>query len=187
MERETYKDCDQKIKLRNYLFNKIRNKYKNLIGLGGPDLEEYVSFVRSYGIKNIHIYENNIKTFLLQISKIHNLDINLTYNNIGATEYYSDVLYDLDYMCTIRTVTDDVAKFKDNFIMTFALKDRCTQIETVRLFLDSRGEEQYGNIKPLEDGGYLIKTFEGKTYKSYKYKSGENGKSSMSMTVITSF
>lgn len=188
MKRATYRDCDQKTRLRKHLFNKAKG-FKSLVGLAGPDIEAYIPFVQSYGIRNIQIYENNRETLLLQIYKIqkHNLDINLINSNIGEATYQKGVLYDLDYCCTIRSVMEDVSKFRDNFIMTFSVKDRCSQIETVRLFLEARGEQQWGNLLVAEDGSYLIRTFENRQYKCYKYKSGMDGKASMTMTVITSF
>lgn len=111
--------------VQNDIFKRAQKKnFTKVVGLGGPNITQYLQFLKSYGIKEADIYENNKFHILLQISnfqpvitsKVHFKDIT------DALEKQKDTLYDMDFCCSIHAVSDSIKKFKDNSIFTFSLR-----------------------------------------------------------------
>ncbi|MEI6186960.1 MAG: hypothetical protein WCP46_00465 [Alphaproteobacteria bacterium] len=111
-----------KHKVRDFLFSKMP-KYTNIVGLGGPDIQECLDNYKIKGYKNIEVWERDSKTLLLQLSKIKGHGIKLMFGDIlKATPDLPNTIYDLDYCCTIKFMTEHLIKFKNNFMMTFSLR-----------------------------------------------------------------
>lgn len=53
--KSTYIDSKNKILTRSYLFSKI--KEKNIVGLAGPDINNYISSCKKLGFKEIEVYQ----------------------------------------------------------------------------------------------------------------------------------
>lgn len=135
----TYLDLENKVKVRNFLFSKFKKK-TNIIGLAGPDINEYIERVQNHGFKNITIYENDIAIFLKQMQDAKTHNFKYVFGNIyDALPNEPNTLYDLDYCCTVRYMSDHIAKFKDNFIMTFSM--RIGEKESLSTFFKARGEK----------------------------------------------
>jgi hypothetical protein len=120
-QKTTYKNALAKKLARKEVFSFFKKKH-TLIGLAGPDLIDYVSFIRDKGFSDIRIYENNRSMFLNQLSQLHQAN---RIKNIpeDSTSYYfgdiynapliKDAVYDLDFISTIAPVEKHLKKFKD--------------------------------------------------------------------------
>lgn len=189
MKRATYQDCVQKKRLRDKLFSNL--SFDTVVGLAGPDFHQYMNFLKSKGIKNALIYENDKKTLGIQLlalqKKKPGIKMELRLGDINdCNPNYMNAVYDLDYCSTILKAKDSIAKFKNNFIMTFALRKYCSEMNTYMHFLELRGETQKGNLRPLEDG-FSLTTTKNKVYNFHRYKSGADNEGGTNMIVITTF
>ena len=168
------------IKTKEYIDKAIRKRevrefmlsffnFKKLIGLGGPNINEYIIYMRNKGCTDIEIWENVQDVLMHQFMRI-NEPANLKFGNIVNAEFKPDVLYDLDFCCTIKNMRDVVKKFKNNFVMTFALRP-IGKNETIDLFFKYREEKLISIIEKLNPFNYLeLNSDNGGIYifKSYK-------------------
>lgn len=126
---------------REFLFSffDFKTKLTNIYGLGGPTINDCIEFYNSQQVNNIEIWENDESTYSQQLQILEH-PIKLNFGNILSVDGdKEDVLYDLDYCCTIKTIKqEDIAKFKKNFIMTFSL--RGGYVHTIEKFLNARNE-----------------------------------------------
>jgi hypothetical protein len=133
--------------VQNDIFERVQKKsFTKVIGLGGPNITQYLCFLKDHGIKHADIYENNRYHILLQISKFKPMISSKVYfqNIINAQEKQKDTLYDMDFCCSVATVKDSIKKFKDNSIFTFSI--RPVGIEsTIQMFFKSLRQ----NAKPI--------------------------------------
>lgn len=137
--KQTYLDLEQKIQVRDFLFSKFPH-LTSIVGLAGPDINEYISSCISRGFKNITVYENNLEIFLKQMQIVENHNFKYVLGDIyHAKPNLPNTLYDLDYCVTARFMADHIAKFKDNFIMTFS--KRILEKESLDIFFKARGEK----------------------------------------------
>lgn len=172
MGKITYKDAKEKKKVRDFLFSLFApKKLKKVIGLGGPDINEYLSYLESRGYKDVTIYENSIPVMIEQIKYIRTRNkVEIRYGDIYSAGEFDDTLYDLDYCCTIKFMKEHLKKFKNNFIMTFSL--RFGESETVSKFFSTRRENiisvthKYSPHHPVE---HSIYTTTGGEYIYLKY------------------
>ena len=175
----TYKDATSKKQVREWLFSLFleRQLYK-IVGLGGPDLTDYISFCESKGYEEFEIFENHVDTMIKQLEQVKNIrtlgKLSLKYGNIlDADANRENVLFDLDYCVTVRYMREHIAKFKDNFIMTFAR--RIPERETIGTFFTARGEKiisRYERLKPFQHT--IFKTEAGSKYIYVKYRDTSN-------------
>lgn len=166
--KETYKDAYNKKAVREFLINRFQ--FQNIVGLAGPDIDDYISWCKAKGYKSFEIYENDGATLLNQFSKIEdNSNINLVFGDIvKAEENKNNTLYDLDFCASIKYLKEHVQKFKDNFIMTFST--RIGVSKTIDMFFGYRNEPVWkvteingpGNINRIYEtsrGKYLFLTY----------------------------
>lgn len=136
----SYKDATKKKEVRDFLFSLFADlQLKKVVGLAGPDINDYLEFCKSKGYEEFEIWENHAPTLMKQIRDIRVSKVELKYGNIlNTSEDRHNVLFDLDYCVTVRYMQDHIKKFKDKFIMTFArrIKDE----ETISSFFSIRGE-----------------------------------------------
>jgi hypothetical protein len=136
--KSTYLDSKEKIAVRDFLFSLF--KFKNIVGLVGPDINECLDKYINYGFKNITVYERDVATFIKQMQVVVNYDFNYVLGDVfHANADLEDTLYDLDYCVTVRYMTDHIAKFTKNFIMTFS--KRISDEESISTFFEARGEK----------------------------------------------
>ena len=166
--KETYRDAYNKKAVREFLIDRFQ--FQNIVGLAGPDIDDYISWCKAKGYNSFEIYENDGATLLNQLSKIeNNSNINLVFGDIAqAKENNDDTLYDLDFCASIKYLKQHVQKFKDNFIMTFST--RIGVNKTIDSFFGFRNEsvinvtdiEGPGNVNRIyhtEKGKYLFLTY----------------------------
>ena len=163
MTKSTYLNCEKKKAVRDFLLQQF--DYSNVIGLAGPDVNEYINNIRFANCNKIKIYENNTNILFKQLVKIDKRDgrVHLNYSNIyNASPVEENTLYDLDYCATIRSLKEHVEKFRNNFIMTFSLR-KCGFKETIETFFNIRREQILSTFKELSPIPHTIfNTNEGK-------------------------
>jgi len=175
----TYKDSTSKKQVREFLFSFFLDRQLDkIIGLGGPDITDYIKFCESKGYTNFEIFENHADTMIRQLKQVKRIrtlaKISLKYGDIlEADANRHNVLYDLDYCCTVRYMRNHIAKFTNNFIMTFAR--RIPDKETIKIFFKSKNEKivsRYERIKPFQHT--IFKTEAGNKYVYIKYHDTSN-------------
>lgn len=167
----TYKDASNKKAVRDFLFSLFaKQQLSKIVGLGGPDINDYIDWCKSKGFNEFEIYENHTPTLFEQIRKIKaGVGVNLKYGDIlNADANRKNVLFDLDYCVTTRYMSQHIKKFKGRFIMTFSR--RLQEKETISTFFKARGEkliQAITNYSPLEHT--IFKTDVGNKYIYVKY------------------
>ena len=135
--KHTYIDAANKHMVREFLFSFF--KYSAIVGLAGPNINEYIKWCKSKGYKDIEIWENTPEVAIHQLMNI-NYPVRMRFGNILEAEPNRiKTLYDLDYCVTARYMKEHMVKFKDNFIMTFSR--RIKDVETVKTFFTTRKEK----------------------------------------------
>lgn len=137
----TYKNSEQKKKVRDFIFSQFKDKQiRKIVGLAGPDVEDYISYLKSKGYDDFVIYENHAPTMFKQLRYLTKLNnVQLKYEDVFHAENKDDVIYDLDYCSTVKFMKNHLKKFTQNFIMTFSL--RIGEQETVKKFFKDRKEQ----------------------------------------------
>lgn len=137
-KKETYLQAANKIAVREFLFSYF--KFNNIVGLAGPDINEYLAKCKENGFKDIVIYERDLETAVKQMQIVNNHDFQYKIGDIlHADPDLENTLYDLDYCVTARYMKEHIAKFKKNFIMTFSR--RIKDVESIATFFKTRGEK----------------------------------------------
>jgi hypothetical protein len=137
MTKATYLDAANKHAVREFLFSFF--KCSAIIGLAGPNINEYIKWCKSKGYKDIEIWENTPNVLMHQMMQTKH-PVRMRFGNILQAEPNRvKTLYDLDYCATVYTLDEHIAKFKDNFIMTFSLR---AGVEfTIKEFFKARKEK----------------------------------------------
>ena len=135
--KENYEDAINKKVVREFLFSFF--KFKSIIGLAGPNFNDYILWCIAKGYKDIEVWENTPDVMMHQLMTAKH-PVRMRFGDILQAEPDRiDTLYDLDYCNTVRYMTDHIAKFQNNFIMTFSR--RITDVETISTFFKTRKEE----------------------------------------------
>ena len=134
----TYKDASEKKKVRDFLISKF--KFKRVIGLAGPDINEYIDNFKERGCDEFEIFEVDPATLVKQLTTLKaRAKISLLYKDIlTADPSMRYTLFDLDFCRSVRSTKEHIRKFRDNFIMTFSL--RVGLQETIDEFFKQREE-----------------------------------------------
>lgn len=171
-KKETYVDAANKKAVRDFLFSYF--KFNSVVGLAGPDINEYLLKCKENGYKNITVYEKDLETAIKQMHVVDNHDFNYKIGDIiHANPNLDDTLYDLDYCATTRYMKEHIAKFKKNFIMTFSR--RIKDVESIITFFKTRGEKVIKEIQ-LDHPIYhtVYKTHNGGVYIYAPYRDTSN-------------
>lgn len=130
----------QKAIVRDFLFSFFAEAQLNkIIGLAGPNIQDYLNFLKSKGYNEFEIYEMDKLTAIHQLTHL-NGRVTLKLGDIlHANPNEPNTLYDLDYCVTVRHMKEHIAKFQNNFIMTFAR--RVPLAETIGTFFTVRDEK----------------------------------------------
>ena len=114
-----------------------------LVGLAGPNITDYLSFVKSKGIKSAEVYERDYINLISQMQQFKPpIKTTVKYQDVINADVQSDVIYDLDFCCTIKNAESHIKKFKDNAIITLALR-KIGLMPTLKKFC-----KLVSNIKP---------------------------------------
>jgi hypothetical protein len=154
MTKETYLDAANKHAVREFLFSYF--KFNNIVGLAGPNINEYIKWCKSKGYKDIEIWENTPTVAMHQLMKIKH-PVRMRFGNIlDAEPNRVKTLYDLDYCATVYTLEKHITKFKDNFIMT--LSTRAGIEFTINEFFKARKEKIISSINKFSPINHTIFT-----------------------------
>lgn len=128
MTKLNYLDAINKHKTRDLVFNRFR-KYSNIkstnsiIGLAGPNINEYIKNLRDKGFNKIQVFENNKDILLNQLGKLTDqYELGYTFGNINNCPIVNNTLYDLDYCCTTKYIDFNLLNKLDNYILTVSLR-----------------------------------------------------------------
>lgn len=162
--KKTYNDSYNKKAVREFIIQRFQ--FQSIVGLAGPDINDYLQHLESKGCKEFEIYENNSMVALQQLAKVKTKSkLAIVCGDIlSANPNKPNTLFDLDFCGSVRFLQEHIAKFKDNFIMTFST--RIGLKETIDTFFSARKETilREENIdSPLphtifttENGNYLF-------------------------------
>ena len=165
--KKTYLTSSNKHAVREFLIQRFQ--FESIVGLAGPDINEYLAYLESKGCTQFEIYENNSQVALQQLSKIRSKSkIALICSDIiKANPDKENVLFDLDFCASVRFLTDHIAKFKKNFIMTFSY--RIGLQETIDTFFKARREKVIGSVDHSSPIPHTIYTTKQGNYLFIKY------------------
>jgi hypothetical protein len=154
MTKSSYKQANKKKLVREFLFSNFLNR--KIVGLAGPNINEYINWCKSKGYKEIEIWENDLRIFIPQLA-ILNVDepVDMKFGDILYSEENENVLYDLDFCTTIKTLKEHVKNFKDNFVMTFAIRAVGYE-KTIKEFFSIRKEKILKSLEKTSPIKHLI-------------------------------
>lgn len=139
MIKASYKEAKNKKAVREFLFSFFNNS--SIIGLAGPDINDYLQWCKDHGYEKVEIWENESSVMMKQLSEIDSTSP-LMYKFGDIIKAQSDLksVYDLDFCKTIASLYEHIKKFKEEkFVMTFCTRGIGNQ-ETINKFFDSRKE-----------------------------------------------
>jgi hypothetical protein len=136
MTKATYTDADKKKAVRDFLFSYF--EFDTIVGLAGPDINEYIKWCKSKGFDIFEIWEMEPTVVMKQLSEVKH-PVNYKFGNILDAVPQKNALLDLDYCVSVRYMKEHIKKFKDNFIMTFST--RIGVKETINKFFKFRREK----------------------------------------------
>jgi hypothetical protein len=145
MTKNTYLvNANNKHAVRDFLFSYFR--FNSVVGLAGPDINDYLKWCESKGYNNIEVWENEPSVMFKQLTEVKT-PVRYRFGNILDANLSKNVLFDLDYCVSVRYMKEHIQKFTNNFIMTFST--RIGVQETIDNFFKFRGEKITGwnNIK----------------------------------------
>jgi len=124
MRKTDYSKAHNKKLVQQIVFDDFKRRGINkLIGLAGPNITDYLSFVKSKGIKHAEVYERDYVNLIYQMADFKPpIKTVVKYQDIYTADLYQDVLYDLDFCCTIKNAAPHIQRFKKNAIVTLALR-----------------------------------------------------------------
>lgn len=163
MTKVSYAQAENKKKIREFLFSFFKQQ-TSIVGLAGPDINDYLEWCKKKGYTNIEVWEDNPKVMMKQLSEIKTeFPVTYKFGDILSALHSDKVVYDLDFCSTILTLYNHVKKFKqEKFIMTFCTRAVGNE-ETIRKFFKERKEKVTNRIEKFEPvHHYSIQTQFGK-------------------------
>jgi len=180
MIKTDYTHSPKKRVVQSLVFKQAIKGKNKLIGLAGPNINNYLKFIKQMGIQVVDIYESHPMQLLLQM-----LDYKASFNvktRVQNTDIYNapanekDTLYDLDFDCSILLVKKHIKKFIENSIITLAIRPVGVQ-KTLSIFskLVSREKPHIElNVQNTKDYTLHKVVFPSKTYLCYQYRDKSN-------------
>lgn len=157
------------------IFSRLEKKKLNkVIGLGGPDLTNYLLLLNKYNVKHAEIYEYDISNLTLQLNTYKPIiDNQVLYGDVlYATPDKSDTFYDLDFCCSIINARNHIKKFKNNVCYTLSIRPVGLE-KTIKEFsklIDGTRKPTLTLIKQEKEyKSYSLKT-DSKKYLCYIYR-----------------
>ena len=170
--KKTYVNSKNKKAVRDFLIDQFT--FNEVVGLPGPDINEYVQYFQSRGVNSFEMYEDSKLTLIQQIRILRTsskLCIKHT-DILKADASRKNVLYDLDFCKTARYMQEHIAKFKENFIMTFAR--RIPDEETISTFFEARKEQILKTVEKLTPLKHTVFTTNNGKYILVNYRDTSN-------------
>jgi len=125
MTKSTYRDASNKRIAREFLVSYF--PFNSIVGLPGPDMQDYLQWCKNHGFTEIEAWEYEPVVAINQLSTGINDQISYNVGDIIHTVPDRDnVLYDLDFCATIRyNVPMEYAVYKTNKNSEFIRVDYC--------------------------------------------------------------
>lgn len=136
MTKSTYLDAERKHAVREFLFSYFQ--FNTIVGLAGPDINDYIKWCKSKGYDTFEIWEIEPAVAMKQLCEVKH-PISYKFGDILNAVPTENALIDLDYCVSVRHMKDHIKKFVNNFIMTFST--RIGVKETIKRFFQYRGEK----------------------------------------------
>jgi hypothetical protein len=141
-------DRNRKKEVRDFLFSLFRDMHlRKIVGLAGPNIQDYIDFCKSQGFTEFEIYEKDGLTAIHQLTTVNDKIVLKLTDILNADANEPDVLFDLDYCVTGRYMEPHMAKFLNRFIMTFSIRGVSVK-ETMERFFRVRDEKVIGTAYP---------------------------------------
>lgn len=152
MTKTTYKEAKQKKAVRQFMFSHY--KKSKIVGLAGPDINDYLTWCKSNGFEVEEIWEVDPRVMMKQLTDIkEDMMFKYRFGNINDTIPNKDkTVYDLDYCGSIHTLLSAVIKFKRNAVMTFSVRSIGVE-KTISTFFKERREKIISRVnktKPVK-------------------------------------
>jgi hypothetical protein len=138
----------EKRRVRDFLFSLFH--YSKIVGLAGPNINEYIEWCISKGFYDITLYENKIKEAIVALTRITPKNLKILTGgfhimDIGKAPKQPFTVYDMDYCGIITSFKEDVQRMKKCTIMTFSRRDPKgtdkSEDYVARQFFQIRGEK----------------------------------------------
>lgn len=162
MTKVSYVNSKNKKVVRDFLFSFFNES--SIIGLAGPDVNDYLKWCKSQGFKNVEIFESNPQVMMKQLSEVKtNIPVQFKFSDIISALHHDKVVYDLDFCSSILTLYNHIKKFKhDKFVMTFSTRNIGND-STIQKFFSERKEKVASRIEKYSPIHHVtIKTLVGK-------------------------
>lgn len=162
MTKTSYKEAKNKKAAREFIFSHYSQP--KIVGLAGPDINEYVSWCKNNGFEVDEIWEKDPRVMMRQLTDMkHDTPIKYRFGDINNTmPDRKDTVYDLDYCGCVKTLYDSVMKFKQNIVMTFAIRGVGVE-KTISSFFSKRKEKVETRVSKSKPVNHIsIKTNQGK-------------------------
>jgi hypothetical protein len=173
MRKLDYTKAYRKKLVQQIVFDDFKTRgLSKIVGLAGPNITDYLSFAKSKGIKQAEIYEKDYVNLLHQMSDFRPpIKTTVLYQDILHADVQQNVLYDLDFTCTIKNAEQHIKKFKNNAIITLALR-KIGLIPTLKKFckiVSKLKPEIKLNIEVNPNYKVHLLKFEEESYTVYQY------------------
>jgi hypothetical protein len=143
-----------------------------LVGLAGPNITDYLSFVKSKGIKQAEVYERDYVNLIYQMSDFKPpIKTTVKYQDILHADIQENVIYDLDFCCTIKNAEQHIKKFKHNAIITLALR-KIGLMPTLKKFckiVSKVKPDIHLNVEVTPNFKVHLLSFGNQSYTAYQY------------------
>jgi len=162
MTKTSYKEARNKKATREFVFSHYNQP--KIVGLAGPDINEYVQWCKSNGFEVDEIWEKDPRVMMKQLTDIkHDSIAKYRFGDISNTmPDRKDAVYDLDYCGCVKTLYESVIKFKQNIVMTFSIRGVGAE-KTIKSFFSVRKEKIVARINKTKPVKHIsIKTDKGK-------------------------
>lgn len=174
-KKTSYLESTNKRIVQKEIFSKLeKKKLSKVIGLGGPNITNYLLLLNSYKVEQAEIYEYDISKLALQLRNYKPvIDSNVTFGDVLYAESdKNNTFYDLDFCCSIDSASEHIKKFKKNVCYTLSIRPVGFE-ETIKKFARLIDGTKQPVIKLIEKKEgykhYSLKT-NTKKFKCYVYR-----------------
>lgn len=121
-----FSTCKRKRFVQSLIYSRIMYPNCRVVGLGGPQVSDYLHFIKQFGATSAQIWEVDFKTFSEQERQrdagLFPIPCELINGNIRDVVLKSKDLPDFDFCSSFKTVRDIIKKFP-KALYTFSRRD----------------------------------------------------------------
>ena len=164
----SYAEATQKQRVRSFLFKFL--KKRKLVGLAGPDINEYLDWAISNGLHVSSIWERNYDVFYKQLVELRkDIPVNINLGDVYEAVLENNTIYDLDFCGNVCTLIKHIKKFSDTpSVMTFSLRPVGFE-DSLKLFFKTKGEKVIQSVEWLSPIPHVLIDTDKATYIAAKY------------------